>query len=913
MLILDLIQALDNGDMKKVAQLLDSDSIDVSMRDGDDRVALHYAAEVADRETFHRIYNSDPSLIDCEDVNGHTPFLIATMSGNVEVMEDLAENGANVNHCDKNKHFAVHWAVVCGQLDALKLLLRLNANLNAIDSQGAQPLHYATVGEDVAPETCETILNVLLKNGANINSIDFDGRTPLLWATCNGNIKAMTALLQAGANLNVTDRNQLSLLHCATSQGHEDALLLLIEASEPAVIDSTDRNGDTPLFYAVSLGHLQCAKILLIHGANPNYQAYYNFLHNKPVKLHLYYFEAFMQRIAKMDNRLKTPSHCAAAKGQLQMLKLLKHYGVNFEIQNRRGDIPLHEAIQSNTKKKLETIKQLLEPLTPMNLLDVVEWLLLNQPTTVNAVNHSGRSALHLAAASGNMEIVTLLCSRNAEIDALMLSNGKLLTPLDVAEMRKHEDVAEYLRTNYNANRGCNLSDENRLEWITYLEKQISKAKKQNSRRMIIKVEYSQGNNTSKLIQRRHSLEDVIQQTNDVQERPYTVPSVKAKNKENQCAIKYDNSKRSRATSTTDLCQKINENDKTFNEITQKTSNITKDDGENNINTTENEETSRNNPETEDEKQTEDKSITEEIIENKPLCAESMRLNSSADRSCETVDVLRKEVEIETENLASAVKPPTPCLKSSVEEDTAKNGPTGSKTSEGFLVATSSRNGKGHKNKNRSTSVKHSTESYSFNYEKKKLTTATSKYGKSQETKTSSKYKSRANQTKQNDECQINMKSAENKFFYGNPNTLFSIHYNCSSNCLSLLDYSSPESSDNERKEYRKRSPQPRQLSRTSTSQHQSSMFDRIIEKNSRIKLTGSKKLQAQEEAIFQELTNLKKAQIQYGKQAERTVVRTLIKRFCKKYDMEPSQFTCNTYNDWEKLLNGKRMYGFDI
>lgn len=45
------------------------------------------------------------------------------------------------------------------------------------------------------------------------------------------------------------------------------------------------------------------------------------------------------------------------------------------------------------------------------------------QPSTLNATNHAGRSGLHLAAATGNMEIVVLLCTKNAEIDPLMLSD----------------------------------------------------------------------------------------------------------------------------------------------------------------------------------------------------------------------------------------------------------------------------------------------------------------------------------------------------------------------------------------------------------------------------------------------------------------------------------------------------------
>ncbi|VDD91309.1 unnamed protein product [Enterobius vermicularis] len=391
------------------------------MRDGDDRVALHYAAEVGDEETFQRILDLDPSLIDCQDHNGYTPFLLASMSGNISAMELLAQRGTNINHFDKDKHSAVHWAVVCGEV----CVFSMHINYTTV---GAQPLHYATVSEDVPLETSAAILHVLLKNGANVNAVDFDGRTPLLWAACNGNPEAIIALLQAGASRTVVDRNQLGVLHCAASQGHANALHILIQSSEQSLIDSVDRNGDTPLFYAVSLGHYECAKLLLTSGANPNQQ----------------------------DNRLKTPSHCAAAKGQLRLLKMLKHYGASFEIQNRRGDIPLHEAIQAGCK-------------------DIIEWLLSIQPSTLNATNHAGRSGLHLAAATGNMEIVVLLCTKNAEIDPLMLSDGKLYTPLDLAEIKGHEIVADYLRRRHNARRAEEMTETEREEWTAHLEEQIDR------------------------------------------------------------------------------------------------------------------------------------------------------------------------------------------------------------------------------------------------------------------------------------------------------------------------------------------------------------------------------------------------------------------------------------------------------
>uniref|UniRef100_A0A914ZQ78 ANK_REP_REGION domain-containing protein n=1 Tax=Parascaris univalens TaxID=6257 RepID=A0A914ZQ78_PARUN len=251
-----------------------------------------------------------------------------------------------------------------------------------------------------------------------------------------GNTDAMLSLIQAGGDRLAVDRDRLSALHCAASHGHEHVLELLIESSDKLIIDVVDRNGDTPLFYAVTLGHFECARLLLLSGANANHQ----------------------------DFRLRTAAHCAAAKGQLRMLKVLKHFGASFEIQNRRGDIPLHEAIQAGSK-------------------DIVEWLLALHPSTVNSANHAGRTGLHLAAASGNMEIVVMLCTKNAEINPLMLHKGALYTPLDLAKKKEHELIVEYLTRRHSAKTADQIPVESRKDWIARFEEQIDHARQQTNYR----------------------------------------------------------------------------------------------------------------------------------------------------------------------------------------------------------------------------------------------------------------------------------------------------------------------------------------------------------------------------------------------------------------------------------------------
>lgn len=63
------------------------------------------------------------------------------------------------------------------------------------------------------------------------------------------------------------------------------------------------------------------------------------------------------------------------------------------------------------------------------------------------------------------------------------------------------------------------------------------------------------------------------------------------------------------------------------------------------------------------------------------------------------------------------------------------------------------------------------------------------------------------------------------------------------------------------------------------------------------------------EKAIFEELTHLKKMQIQYGRVQERILVRSLISNFCKMHGLNTTHFRYQTFYDWEKFLYGKKIY----
>lgn len=59
----------------------------------------------------------NPALINVQDNAGFTPLFVAVMAGNIENLEVLIANNAQLTHIDFDRHSAVHWAVVCAQVN----------------------------------------------------------------------------------------------------------------------------------------------------------------------------------------------------------------------------------------------------------------------------------------------------------------------------------------------------------------------------------------------------------------------------------------------------------------------------------------------------------------------------------------------------------------------------------------------------------------------------------------------------------------------------------------------------------------------------------------------------------------------------------------------------------------------------
>uniref|UniRef100_A0A4W3J5Q4 Ankyrin repeat and SOCS box protein 1-like n=1 Tax=Callorhinchus milii TaxID=7868 RepID=A0A4W3J5Q4_CALMI len=171
----------------------------------------------------------------------------AAFRGDVDTLKHLIDDCGLISNIDRHLIWSggsipcapLLLAVIGGHVDCIKFLIHKGANVNCVDDRGQSPLYIAAVNRNL------NCIQILLQAAAKPNGSAHNRCTPLFFATRDGEVDIMRELINHGADIN-------SAVHLS-----------------PKLYPNTLIN--TPLYISVSYNKLDCFKLLLQSGANPNF------------------------------------------------------------------------------------------------------------------------------------------------------------------------------------------------------------------------------------------------------------------------------------------------------------------------------------------------------------------------------------------------------------------------------------------------------------------------------------------------------------------------------------------------------------------------------------------------------------------------------------------------------------------
>ncbi|XP_054842529.1 ankycorbin isoform X2 [Eublepharis macularius] len=203
-----LLQAVENGDVEKVASLLGKKGASATKLDSEGKTAFHLAATKGHGECL-RIMMTHGVDLTAQDGAGHSALHLATKNSHSDCVKRLLQGKCPPDSTDSSGKTALHYAAACGCLQIAQLLCEHKCPINVKDVDGDIPLLFAVQNGHV--EVCK----YLLEHGADINSRDKNGRTSLMLACEGGNLSLVEILVRKGADVNLVDALGHNALHYA--------------------------------------------------------------------------------------------------------------------------------------------------------------------------------------------------------------------------------------------------------------------------------------------------------------------------------------------------------------------------------------------------------------------------------------------------------------------------------------------------------------------------------------------------------------------------------------------------------------------------------------------------------------------------------------------------------------------------
>jgi ankyrin repeat protein len=498
----EIAKAKDIAQRKGIEQKLDKEKAPENLAA---ETALHLAAASGNINHINLLISQGANL-EARDSRGRTPLLRAIESNNIPAVLHLLRIGANPFIRDRDNRTAQDYIKVyisSGDSESIKTVEFVLRTLDSYQKESEQPrkklelnrkklieaLHKKEAVAQRAPSQKDVVSQAEQKASPLPTTIFFQAR--------GGKYNEIKEYLDRGGPIDAFDQILgAQLLYHAAYSGNIELIDVLI--ARGANLEAKDTEGKTPLFIAISMHNPSTVKYLLNLGANPYSVDIYD---NSAL--------GFAEQELQYENE---PQEIEARKAIIELLKKgqknYAHEGFGEKVRKfKKKVIAAAQKREGLYKKSAVMPKELVEKLVKAIRNNDISALrkYFDAGGAIDAIDENGLTLLHWAVWLAKMNSIEFLLSRGADIEA---RNNTGETPLFLAIKEYDFPTVRYL-----LNQGANYNTSDHHNWFPlayaqYLIKRAPSSEKREAAINIVKLLTEKVNESEEQSKGQEVLED---------------------------------------------------------------------------------------------------------------------------------------------------------------------------------------------------------------------------------------------------------------------------------------------------------------------------------------------------------------------------------------------------------------------